>query len=126
MEWGALVSFDPVDLATRRRHHAPVTYEFDAPLWVWDARQADTWTFVSLPAEIADEVDELTAPLARGFGSVRVEVTVGATVWRTSIFPSKPQQTYVLPIKKAVRRAERLEAGDTARVRIELLDVGRR
>jgi hypothetical protein len=105
--------------------HASVPYEFDAPLWVWDARQTDTWTFVSLPTDIADEVDELTAPFARGFGSVRVEVTVGGTVWRTSIFPSKPQQTYVLPIKKAVRRAERLEAGDSARVRIELLDVGR-
>ncbi len=101
-------------------------YTFDAPLWVWDARQADTWTFVSLPTDVADEVDELTAPFSRGFGSVRVEVTVGTTVWRTSIFPSKPERTYVLPIKKAVRRAERLEAGDTAHVRIELLDVGRR
>ncbi|WP_127125454.1 DUF1905 domain-containing protein [Georgenia sp. SYP-B2076] len=103
-----------------------MTYEFDAPLWVWDARQADTWMFVSVPTDIADEVDELTAPFSHGFGSVRVEVTVGATVWRTSIFPSKAERTYVLPIKKAVRRAEGIQAGDTARVRIELLDVGRR
>ncbi len=103
-----------------------MTYDFEAVLWVWDARQADTWTFVSLPTDIADEVDELTAPFSRGFGSVRVQVTVGGSVWRTSLFPSKAEGTYVLPIKKAVRRAERLATGDAARVRIELLDVGGR
>lgn len=118
--------FDVIDPVAQRGQHAPVPYEFDAPLWVWDARQVDTWTFVSVPTDIADEIDELTAPFARGFGSVRVEVTVGRTVWRTSIFPSRPQQTYVLPIKKAVRRAEGLKPGDTARVRIELVDVGPR
>lgn len=112
-----------VDARSGGRQHARVTYEFDAPLWIWDARQADSWTFVSLPAEIADEIDELTAPFSRGFGSVRVEVTVGATTWRTSIFPSKPQRTYVLPIKKAVRRVAGVEAGDTARVRLDLVDI---
>ncbi|GAA4287621.1 DUF1905 domain-containing protein [Georgenia daeguensis] len=101
-----------------------MTYEFDAALWLWDARQMDTWTFVSLPTEVADEILELSAPYERGFGSVRVEVVVGRTVWRTSVFPDSGRRTYVLPIKKAVRKAERLEAGDTARVRLTLLDVG--
>jgi hypothetical protein len=100
-----------------------VTYEFDAELWLWDARQTDSWTFVDLPTDVADDVLELAAPFTRGFGSVRVEVTVGGTVWRTSIFPSKAKRTYVLPIKKAVRRAEQLAPGDTARVRIKLVDV---
>ncbi|MPV35691.1 DUF1905 domain-containing protein [Georgenia subflava] len=98
-------------------------YEFDAPLWVWDARQADTWTFVSLPEEVADEIDELMARFARGFGSVRVEVTVGGTTWRTSIFPSKQERTYMLPVKQAVRRAERLEPGDVVHVRLDLVDA---
>ena len=101
-----------------------MTYEFEADLWEWEARRTDSWTFVAVPTDIADEVLELTAPFARGFGSVRVEVTVGATSWRTSIFPDSRRRTYVLPIKKAVRRAEQLGAGDTARVRLRLLDVG--
>jgi hypothetical protein len=100
-----------------------VTYEFEAELWLWEARRMDSWTFVSLPTDLADEVLELTAPFERGFGSVRVEVTVGETVWRTSIFPDSGRRTYVLPIKKAVRKAEQLEVGDTARVRLALLDV---
>ncbi|MDD9207977.1 DUF1905 domain-containing protein [Georgenia sp. 10Sc9-8] len=99
-------------------------YEFDAELWLWQAWQTDSWTFLSLPTDVADEVLDLAGPFSRGFGSLRVEVTVGETVWRTSIFPDSERRTYVLPIKKAVRRAENLAAGDGVRVRIELLDVG--
>lgn len=99
------------------------TFEFDAELWVWDARAADTWTFVSLPTDVADEVLDLAGPYTKGFGSVRVEVTVGSTTWRTSLFPSKPAQTYVLPVKKAVRRSEGLEAGHPVRVRLRLVDL---
>jgi hypothetical protein len=56
------------------------------------------------------------------FGSVRVRVTVGGSVWRTSIFPEGGRGAYVLPIKKAVRKAEGLDPGDTASVTVELLD----
>jgi len=99
-----------------------VVVEFDAQLWVWDSRQAETWTFVSLPVEESEHIRELTAGPRRGFGSVRVEVRVGTTTWRTSIFPDAGSGTYALPVKKAVRRAEGLEAGDTARVVVELVD----
>ena len=98
-------------------------FEFEAELWVWDARRLDTWTFVSLPAELSEEVFERSQAQPRaGFGSVRVAATIGATSWRTSIFPAAADR-YDLPVKKAVRKAEGLEAGDTARVRIELLDL---
>lgn len=97
-------------------------YEFDAELWVWEAR-ASTYTFVSLPPDVADEILDVTGRFAGGFGSVRVEVTVGRTVWRTSIFPSNSDKTYVLPIKKAVRQAEGLKIGGTATVLVTLVDV---
>ncbi len=100
-----------------------MTYEFDAELWLWDARKTDSWTFVSLPPEMADEVLELAGPVARGFGSLRVEVTVGTTTWRTSVFPDSKARTYVLPVKKAVRAAEGVESGDTVHVRLEVLDL---
>ena len=98
------------------------TYAFDAELWTWQAR-TDSWVFVSLPTDIADEVLDVAGSAARGFGSLRVEVTIGRTVWRTSIFPSQASGTYVLPLKKAVRAAEGLEVGDTASVRIALVDL---
>jgi len=102
----------------------PGSYTFDAELWLWDARRTDAWTFVSLPIDVADEILDLAAPFTRGFGSVRVEVAVGRTVWRTSIFPSSSAGTYVLPIKRAVRQAEGLTVGDLVPVRLTLVDLG--
>ncbi len=99
------------------------TYAFTAELWVWDARRLDTWTFVTLPHDVADEVLDRGEHVARGFGSLRVEVTVGATTWRTSIFPDSSARSYVLPVKKAVRTAEGLEPGAAVDVHLRLLDV---
>jgi hypothetical protein len=100
-----------------------VVVVFDAELWVWDARRADTWTFVSLPVDACDEIRDLTDGPRRGFGSLRVRVSVGGSTWTTSIFPDSTSGGYVLPIKRKVREAETLEAGDTATVTIELIDL---
>jgi hypothetical protein len=97
-----------------------VIYLFDAELWLWDARQGDSWTFLSLPEEASAEIREVAGALPRGFGSVRVTATLGETVWKTSIFPDAKAGVYVLPLKKAVRKAEGVEAGDTATVKVEL------
>jgi Domain of unknown function (DUF1905) len=91
---------------------------FEAELWVWDARRADTWTFVKLPEDVSEEIRG-AAPPRRGFGSLRVRATVGGSTWRTSIFPDGTG--YVLPVKRAVRKAESLEPGDTATVTVELI-----
>ena len=99
------------------------TYDFAAPLWRWDAKDEATsgaWFFVSLPFDISDDI-EATAGPGKGFGSVRVEVTVGSSTWLTSVFPSGERKTYVLPVKKAVRVAEGLEEGTEAKVRLSLV-----
>jgi hypothetical protein len=103
----------------------PVVVVFEAELWLWDARRADSWTFVSLPAELSDEIRELTDGQARGFGAVRVHVTLGGSSWTTSIFPDKKRSCYVLPVKRAVRNAEGLDAGDVTTVTLKLADLSR-
>ncbi|HEX5203684.1 MAG TPA: DUF1905 domain-containing protein [Actinoplanes sp.] len=95
--------------------------EFEAELWLWEARRDDSWTFVSLPIDASDEIRELTGGQRRGFGSVRVEVTVGLTTWRTSIFPDSKSGAYVLPVKKAVREAQSIEPGDVVKLAVELV-----
>ena len=94
---------------------------FDAELWLWDARRADTWTFVSLPASDSEEIRELAGLRPRGFGSVRVRATIGSSTWTTSIFPDS-EAGYVLPVKRPIRIAEALDMGDTATVTVELID----
>lgn len=100
-----------------------MTFDFEAPLWEWDARRTEHWTFVSVPDDASDEILERAGAFARGFGSLRVEVTVGGTTWRTSIFPDSKARAYSLPVKKAVRKAEGLAVGEPVRVRLRVLDV---
>ena len=96
-------------------------YEFDAEVWRWEAR-IEEWGFVSLPQDASDEIREYAGDTPRGFGAVRVEVTIGGTTWRTSIFPSGAGGPYSLPLKKAVRKAEALGIGDPVHVGLEILD----
>lgn len=91
---------------------------FTGDLFVWDNA---SWYFVRVPVEAADEVKDLTTGPPTGFGSVRVEVTIGSTTWRTSVFPESATGTFVLPVKKAVRTAEDLEDGDTVEVALLVL-----
>lgn len=98
-----------------------VKLTFDAELWTWDVRRADSWTFVSLPAEASAEIGERAGAMPRrGFGSLRVTVTIGRTTWATSIFPDKQRGTYSLPLRQSVRKAEALDPGDIATVTVEL------
>jgi hypothetical protein len=95
---------------------------FDTDLWIWDARRGESWTFVTLPSEASEEIRDLTDGPRRGFGSVRVRAAIGGSTWTTSIFPDSTRNAYVLPIKRAVRKAEALDAGDSATVTVELID----
>jgi len=92
-------------------------WTFTADVWLWKADAA--WHFVTLPNEVADEIEDAVVE-RRGFGSVRVVVGIGSSEWKTSIFPSKEAKSFLLPIKKSVRTAEGLEVGDTCRVRLSV------
>lgn len=94
-------------------------FTFTAEVWEHDGPGA--WHFVSLPEDEADDIEEMFGHSARGFGSLRVQVTIGSTHWMTSVFPDSKRATYVLPLKKSVRRSEGLSAG--SRPTIELVVV---
>ena len=94
-------------------------YAFEAEVWEWSSKTS--WFFVSLPEDEADEIEERFGRRAAGFGSIRVEVTIGSSTWRTSLFPSNEEKTYVLPLKKAVRTAEGLVPGSVAAVELVVI-----
>jgi hypothetical protein len=97
-----------------------VSYDFSATLWLHDGDAG--WHFVTLPEHVADEIEDLTEGNRRGFGSVRVKVTIGATTWCTSIFPDTKARSFVLPVKKAVRTGEDIADGDQVAVTLAVLD----
>jgi hypothetical protein len=96
------------------------TYRFRSVLWLHTGEAA--WHFITLPTDVADEIDDLTAGARRGFGSVRVTATIGSTTWDTSIFPDTSAESFVLPVKKQVRVREDVREGETVEVALQLAD----
>ena len=93
-------------------------YDFRGELWQYDGPAA--WHFVSLPAEMADDIRDRLGPNVSAFGSIPVAARVGSTRWTTSLFPDKVRRTYLLPVKKGVRVVENLETGDVVLVSLEI------
>jgi hypothetical protein len=94
------------------------TYRTRAKLWRWTGGKA-SWFFLTLPAAVSKEIRIVDAgPRRVGFGSLRVEATIGGSTWRTSIFPSAGLNAYILPVKAAVRKAEKMAEGKSVIVQI--------
>ena len=94
---------------------------FTSLLWIWKGEAAGRWYFVTVPEEQSDEIRAQAFGTPRGFGSVRVEVTIGDVTWRTSVFPLN-SGGYVLPVKKEVRSRAGIGAGDDVTVELKLVD----
>lgn len=76
--------------------------------------------FVPVPDELADDVRAIAPIVTYGWGVIPASGVIGATAFTTSLFPR--HGGYLVPLKDAVRRAERLAVGDE--VRVELV-IGR-
>jgi Domain of unknown function (DUF1905) len=90
-----------------------------APLWLWSG-EGGSWHFITVPEEQCGEIRAQSLARRGGFGSVRVEATIGDVSWRTSVFPQK-SGGYILPVKASVRREADIAAGDEVTLSLELL-----
>jgi Domain of unknown function (DUF1905) len=104
------------------------TYTLTTPLWLWTSASAPaSWHFLTIAGPTADEIHatalmrRMEGGPKRGWGSLKVRATVGATSWDTSIFPEKDATGWLLPVKAAVRKAEGLVTGDEVTVTIALI-----
>jgi Domain of unknown function (DUF1905) len=97
-----------------------LAFSFTAELWRHDGSAG--WHFLTLPQELADEIQETSPDQPRPFGTVRATVTIGSETWSTSLFADRKRASYLLPIKAAVRSRAGLLAGDQVECRFELAD----
>lgn len=102
----------------------PVTHT--APLWRWQGEAPAAWHFVTIAGDAGEAIAaheamrRLELGQRRGFGSVRVAARIGSSEWRTSVFPSKAAGGWLLPVKAAIRKAEKLAEGDAVTVTLSL------
>jgi hypothetical protein len=74
--------------------------------------------FVAVPDEESAAIEAVSSMVTYGWGAIPAKVRIGRTAFTTSLFPK--DETYLVPIKVAVRRAEGLELGDTVTVHLKL------
>lgn len=99
----------------------PSCFKIRAKVWLYQGPAP--WHFVTLPKTHAERIKarhRWRRRMKKGWGSLPVEVTVGKTVWSTSIFPDSKSGSYVLPLKEKVRTAEGIRAGKTLTFRLEI------
>ena len=95
----------------------PLELSFEAELWQHHGEGG--WHFVTVPLAVAKEVRE-RAPEGSGFGSRRVTASLRASTWSTSIFPDRRSGSFLLPVKREVRRANAVRAGDVVTVTLRV------
>lgn len=89
------------------------------PLWRWSG-EGGSWHFITVPEEQAGEIRAHCLLNRGGFGSAKVEATIRAVKWRTSVFRQK-SGGYILPVKAEVRKSAGIAADDDVTVKLELL-----
>lgn len=90
--------------------------EFSGEIWFW--RGPAPWYFVTVPENESRELEATVKLVTYGWGMIPVVARIGETEWKTSLFPK--DNLYIVPIKAAVRRAEKLDEGDTVTVELDV------
>jgi hypothetical protein len=94
------------------------TYAFRGELWRYPGESS--WHFITLPVDLAEEVREDAVAVRKAFGSVKVRASTAGERWRTSLFWDSTSGSYLLPLKKSVRTAAGIRAGDEVDVALAL------
>jgi hypothetical protein len=91
-------------------------FSFEAEVIYW--RGPSPFFYAPLPADQAAEIRRLARAVTYGWGMIPVDATVGGVTFYTALFPK--DETYLLPLKAAVRRRTNVTAGDVVAVEMAL------
>jgi hypothetical protein len=93
-------------------------YEFriSGPLFEW--RGLAPFHFVQIPSDQSSLIKSEASLLSYGWGVIPIHGQVGKTNFTTSLIPK--DGNYLIPIKDAVRKSERLEIDDEVKISFNL------
>ena len=93
-----------------------VQIRFEATVVYW--RGPSPFFFAPIPPKQAEEIRRLSKAVTYGWGMIPVEASLNGAVFRTSLYPK--DETYVLPLKAAVRKKTNITAGDSIAVEMTI------
>jgi hypothetical protein len=86
---------------------------------VWKFNGHAAWYFVNLDKGISAKIRE--SAIKKSMGMVKVEAKIKKVTWGTSLFWSKRDESYILPLKKKIRYEVGILEGDTLKISLKLL-----
>lgn len=98
------------------------SYSFRGELWHYPEESG--WHFITLPPDLAEQLRDDSTPFRKAFGSVKVSASIAGHSWSTSVFPDSRSKSYLLPVKKGIRTAAGIRAGDEIDVELVLVLEG--
>ncbi len=96
------------------RDSTALEFEFSGPIWYWKGPAPHH--FVTVPEEQCAALEAVSGAVTYGWGMIPVSVRLGTTRWTTSLFPKDGH--YIVPLKAAVRKAEKVAEGDVVTLRL--------
>lgn len=90
-----------------------LNFTFDAEIWLWQGNAA--WTFITVPAKLARQIQREAANPKKPGGTIPVTAQVGYNTWKTSLSKENPRNTYA-PSRPPSAKKEQLREGQTIEV----------
>jgi len=81
-----------------------IEYQFDSVLWKYPGKGG--WHFVALPKELSKEIRNTLKSEEQGWGRLSALAKIGNSEWKTAVWYDTKLNTYLLPLKKEVRKKE--------------------
>ena len=93
-----------------------MNFEFSGEIWFW--KGPAPWYFVTVPEPLCIELKAISNSVTYGWGMIPANVQIGKTKWYTALWPK--DGLYIVPIKASIRKAEKLEEGDTVTIQLDV------
>ena len=93
-----------------------MTIEFEGSIFYW--RGPAPFLFVAMPEEPSRDLKTISASVTYGWGVIPVQVRIGKTEWKTSLFPKDGR--YLVPIKMSVQKSENLDVDDSVLIQLKV------
>jgi hypothetical protein len=94
-------------LDTRQMETKGVKYDFIAT--PWQTIGPGSWTFVSLPKSIENEIRDNFKSEEEGWGRLKATAKIGKTQWKTAIWFDTKMNTFLLPLKAEIKKRENIQ-----------------
>jgi hypothetical protein len=95
-----------------------IQYSFSSTTWKYEGNAG--WYFVSLPNELSQEIRGIFKNEEEGWGRLKATARIGNTEWQTAIWFDTKADTYLLPLKAAIRKKEKIDTGQKVEVTVYL------